>query len=98
MRTAADMLAEAIKTFNERGKVYKDNYRKVGKIMVALFPEGIMVETEEDWCRLHIFLLQIIKQTRYVSNWDRGHADSMRDLAVYAAMLEAIDEEINNAP
>lgn len=93
---AADLLEEAAETYRERNKVYGDNYKLVGNVMAALFPDGLHVKTPHDWNRLHIFLLGVVKQTRYVNNWDKGgHKDSIHDLVVYSAMQEEIDD---NAP
>ena len=48
MKNAADILKEASKTFLERNKVYGDNYKSVGRVMKALFPNGVNLKTEED--------------------------------------------------
>jgi len=94
--TAGEVLKQAAKTFDARHAVYGDNYKKVGAVMAALFPDGIFLKTEDDHNRFHIFMLQIVKVTRYAENWGRGgHADSTLDLSVYAAMLHSIDEEVN---
>lgn len=94
-KTAADFLDEAAKTFRDRNAVYGDNFKRVGAVMAALFPEGITLKTEDDHNRFHIFALCVIKMTRYTQNWNvGGHADSIHDNTVYSAMLEAIDAEI----
>lgn len=91
MRTD-EILTEAAATFKARNAVYGDNYKRVGEVMVALFPNGVTLKTTHDWERMHIFLLGIVKQTRYCNNWEQGgHADSIRDNTVYSAMLESID-------
>ncbi len=37
---------------------------------------------------------RVAKMSRYAANWNAGgHADSLRDIAVYAAMLESLDAE-----
>jgi len=96
MNSAHDILRTAAKTFEERHAVYGDNYKLVGAVMSALFPDGIVLKTVDDHNRFHILLLEIVKLTRYVQNWNNGgHADSQLDLAVYAAMLNSIDYEIN---
>lgn len=93
---AGEILAEAAQTYAERHAVYGDNYKLVGNVLAALFPEGLRLVTADDWNRAHIFMLMIVKQTRYVQNWDRGgHQDSIRDNTVYSAMLEEIDADIN---
>lgn len=89
---AGDLLAKAAETYRERHKVYGDNYKLVGAVMEGLFPDGLTIKTAHDWNRLHILLLLVIKQTRYVQNWATGgHQDSIHDAAVYSAMLEEID-------
>jgi hypothetical protein len=64
------ILRESADTYEERNKVYGDNFLKVGAIMSALFPDGLTVKTPDDWNRLHILVLGVVKQTRYVQNWD----------------------------
>lgn len=99
MKKAHDILREAAQTYEERSKVYGDNYIRVGKVMEAHFPDGLLIKTADDWNRLHIFLLGVVKDTRYVTNWNvGGHQDSSRDKTVYSAMQEAIDLEINSRP
>jgi hypothetical protein len=96
MKTTDQFLEEAIDTYRQRNKVYNNNYELVGKIMMGLFPDGLVVNTAHDWERLHIFLLQVVKQTRYARNWDNGgHSESMTDLTVYAALLSEIDAKEN---
>ena len=89
--TADQILMGAAETFRTRGKVYKDNYKTVGAVMAALFPEGITLKTPKDHERFHIFMLGVVKMSRYVKNWDKGHQDSVHDQTVYSAMLEMID-------
>ncbi len=94
--SAQEILRDAADTFEDRRKVYGDNYKLVGAVMAGLFPEGITLSTIDDHNRFHIFMLEVVKLTRYAQNWQKGgHADSQLDLAVYAAMLNSIDEEIN---
>jgi len=90
-RTAADIMAEAAETFRERNKVYGDNYKNVGQAMQGFFPNGITLSTPEDHNRFHLFMLAVVKMTRYANNWEQGHKDSIRDATVYCAMLESID-------
>lgn len=93
--TAADKLNHMAATFRARGAVYGSNYIKLGHAMHALFPDGLTISTPEEWTRLHLFLLGMTKKTRYAHNFlNGGHADSIHDSAVYAALLEAYDENI----
>uniref|UniRef100_A0AAU7VH59 Polynucleotide kinase/phosphorylase n=1 Tax=Serratia phage Spe5P4 TaxID=3159438 RepID=A0AAU7VH59_9CAUD len=88
-RTAADVLAEMADTFRERNAVYKDNAAKVGEVMAVLFPDGVTLKTAADHKFYHLFELLIVKLTRF-TNSGLKHEDSVHDLTVYGAMLEAI--------
>jgi hypothetical protein len=91
------LLREGAKTYEERNKVYGDNYKNVGNVMKAMFPDGIKLETAEDFTRWHLLELKIVKLTRYANNFlTGGHLDSIHDDGVYSFMLEAIDKELNN--
>jgi hypothetical protein len=94
MTTAADKLEAMAATFRERNAVYGDNFVRLGNAMHALFPNGLTIASPEDWTRLYFFTLQIVKASRYATNFTKGgHADSVHDAAVYAALLEAFDEQ-----
>lgn len=86
---AADILEKAGSTFRTRNAVYADNYKKVGAVMKALFPQGVLIETEQDHNFYHLFELMIVKLTRFV-NSGLTHSDSIHDMAVYAAMCEVL--------
>lgn len=85
----------AARTYEERNKVYKDNFRTVGRLMKSLFPNGSpQLTNEDDFNRWHIFELIIVKLTRYAQNYSTGgHKDSLDDILVYVAMLQEIDSE-----
>jgi hypothetical protein len=103
--TVPDMLREAAGIYEERNKLYGDNYKRFGTIMAALFPDGIarragignaLGETMPEYFNRVGVLIQIIsKLTRYCQNFDRGgHPDSLDDLAVYSMMLQELDREV----
>jgi len=94
-RPSADqILAEMADTFRERNKVYGDNYKRVGAVMAAMFPNGIQLIEEDEFNRWHLFELIIVKLTRF-ANSGLTHADSIHDAAVYCAMVESLT--IDNA-
>jgi hypothetical protein len=89
---ADKILEAAAKTYRERNAVYGDNYLRVGRMLEALFPDGILLKTAADHNRFHLFMLNIVKLSRYAVNFNNGgHQDSIHDATVYAAMLESID-------
>lgn len=89
MSDPADILAEMADTYRERNKVYGDNWKTVGHVMMALFPDGVSLFDADSFQRWHLFELIIVKLTRFV-NGNMTHVDSIHDIAVYAAMLESV--------
>ena len=84
-----------------RNKLYGDNYKKFGALMVALqnfVPGGAFpAETEDDWNRLGVMVMLASKISRYCAIYkDGGHSDSLDDLSVYSQMLNEIDREIRS--
>jgi len=90
--SAADYLDKAAETFRERGKLYGDNYVRAGNVMLAMFPQGIKLDTARDQTRYHLMSWIVGKLCRYAVQWEKGHADSIHDATVYCALLEDFDE------
>jgi len=90
------ILMAAAATYRARHPIYGRNWHKVGGALAAMFPDGITLRTPNDHTRFYLFVLEVMKQTRYANNFaNGGHADSMLDTSVYSALLTAVDEEIN---
>lgn len=94
---AGAILEELSKLYRERNAVYKDNWKDIGPVLVGFFPAGITLASPTDFIRFHLFMLALVKLTRYTNNWATGHSDSVRDAAVYLAMLDAADG-VNKEP
>jgi len=93
-RMVLDGFTDKRQIYAERAAIYKDNYKVVGRVMKALFPDGAPALIDpEDYDRWHIFELIIVKLTRYTNNWADPHKDSLDDLQVYGAILGALDAE-----
>lgn len=82
-----------VETFKERGAIYGDNYKRVGDVMMALFPRGVVLRTPEDFLRWQIFEMLVVKLTRLAVT-GLTHRDSAHDIGVYGAMLESVVGEI----
>ncbi len=85
------ILSEAQHTFLSRNAEYGGNYRRMGALILALFPEGGVppVRTPEEGNRLNLLIDCLGKLQRYAHAFHKGgHKDSAHDLIVYAAMLE----------
>lgn len=80
--------------YDQRAKIYGDNYKLFGKIMVEIFQgKGVMLNTAEDFNRFAIFVQVVSKVTRYGNQFSKGgHPDSLDDGAVYSMMLRELDE------
>jgi len=91
--TVPEMLYEAAKIYEKRAEVYGNSYRDFGPVMMALFPQGLDINTSDDWNHLGVLMHMITKLTRYAPNFHRGHDDSLADLAVYATILRELDRE-----
>ena len=86
-RNPAEILDDMSDTYRERNKIYGDNYKKAGKVMEVLFPQGVKLERADQFLKLHLLEMIVMKLTRF-TNSNLTHKDSIHDLAVYAAMLE----------
>jgi hypothetical protein len=89
----ADILREIVGTLLSRDADYKGSDEMLAAVMAALFPHGVSLRSSRDHHRFHLFMLAMVKVTRYARNWENGHDDSLRDLAAYSAMLLAIDRQ-----
>lgn len=89
------MLRELARIHDERGTIYGDNYKHGGLALLAMFPKGIVLETEEEFNRFHLLVYLYGKLSRYARTVKTGgHVDSLDDLAVYAMLLQEYDEEL----
>jgi len=89
------ILEQSSDVYRDRSAVYKDNFRSVGRVMVALFPDGrppLVTAADDD--RWHIFELIIVKLTRYANNYDVPHEDSLLDMLPYLGILGGLDQEL----
>lgn len=94
-----EMLREAATTYEERNKLYGDNYKDFGIIMSSLFPTGICLGSVDDFNRFGVLVQIVSKLTRYTHNFGSGgHDDSLLDLAVYSQMLRELDDEGKGVP
>jgi len=95
MTTGSDVLKLAERTYKERNRSYHDNFVRLGNAMHSMFPDGLTMQSPDDWTRLYFFMANQVKMSRYATNWyEGGHKDSSVDAAVYAAMLHAYDKDL----
>lgn len=93
MKTVPEMLREGAALYEERNKLYGDNYKKFGPAFIP-FLRGIRIETGDDLNRFAILIQVLAKITRYCENFNAGgHDDSLVDMVVYATMLRELDQQ-----
>jgi hypothetical protein len=98
-KSVPEALRKAADLYEERNKLYGDNYKSFGKLVDVLFPNGFPSGAQESHVsyqnRVGVLIQILSKLTRYCANFgDGGHSDSLHDLAVYAMMLDELDAEL----
>ena len=89
--TVPEILRDAAKTYEERNKMYGDNYKQIGAGLAALFPNGIPAMSPDEWNQFGVWFMIYCKSIRYAMNIGKGgHLDSAHDSIVYSAMLEEL--------
>jgi hypothetical protein len=90
MASLEENLKRALATREERKALYKDAHIRHGYVMAALYPDGIRLNSPDDFARFGAVSMIVSKITRYTTHPELGHPDSAHDLIVYAAMLEEL--------
>jgi hypothetical protein len=88
--TPDQILIEAAELFKSKNAEYGDAYMDHPILMHMLFGE-ITLRTVDDYAKFTRVSSIIAKLNRYAKNFPTGHADSARDLVVYAAMLDQLE-------
>lgn len=92
--TVPEALRKCADTYEERNAIYGDTYKELGDLMLSLFPEGIRLQTADDFNRFGCFFEMTNKMQRYANSFFQGgHQDSTHDISVYSQMLEELDRE-----
>lgn len=87
--TPEQVLKEMLMTRRSKAAEYSgDTADKAGAIMAIIFPKGVYLSTPEEFECFSIFNQMIGKFIRFGAT-RMSHVDSVHDLGVYSAMLEA---------
>lgn len=93
--SVSDRLRLMATLYEEKNKVYGDQYKRFGDIMMAILGP-IHIRTASDYNRAMTLFNMITKIGRYSRNFSgEGHPDSLDDLSVYSQMLSELDDERN---
>ncbi len=93
-KTAQQYLEELVQLHAERGERYTDDYKRRGSSLLPMFPDGLTLKTPEDFNRFAILVHIHGKLMRYANMFGKGGcADSLRDIAVYAMLLQELDSD-----
>lgn len=87
-----ELLRAGAATYEQRNKLYADNYKRIGKLLEIIYPNGLPANFDaDDWNRFGVWFMIFAKSVRYAMNMKAGgHKDSAHDMMVYAAMLEEL--------
>ena len=93
-----EILEQAKQTFKDKGKEYGHTYENFANVISALFPDGIYIIPGEEnkTNKIGIIFMIVHKIMRYCNSMPDGHNDSLKDIIVYAAMMEEIDTKNDN--
>lgn len=90
-------LEELAEIQSQRAEVY-GNYKIIGRVMDALYPDGFLVKGPDEWNRIILFLMIQNKLAR-ISNGipTSSHRDSLDDISIYAQMLANFEDDLDEA-
>lgn len=91
MSIVPEILHKAADLFEERNAIYKSGYKDHASMLFQMIGP-VQIESVNDMERILRVSACVGKLTRYAKNIKEGHPDSARDLVVYAAMLQELDE------
>jgi len=82
------MLEEIFEIYTERDAQYGSRWKRAGEVYADLFPNGVTLNTPQDFQQYQMLTWCISKITRYCASFaDGGHRDSAKDLIMYAVFL-----------
>lgn len=93
------ILRDGADLYDRKNADYGDSWRKQGRILAAMFPNGITLKTEEDFTKFFVVTRMIDKLNRatnieFITKGqqvkDETVKDTYQDLAVYAAMIGSL--------
>lgn len=93
----SEQLRKNADLFEQRNVVYGSNYLSFGHVMMALHPDGLVLDTEDKMNQAGVWFHLVDKMSRYANHINRGmpgHSDSMNDISVYATIMREVDENI----
>lgn len=92
LRSVPERLSDLGTLYEERNKEYADAYKRFGKVMNQLFPDGLFIQGEKQFNQLGCFVQIISKSARYSTSLGKGdhHEDCCDDISVYAQMMQEI--------
>ena len=86
--SVTQVLEHALEIHADRDYTYNKSYRQSGDLYAVLFPNGVRLETPEDFGTFTALTNVIMKLHRFCRNLDHGgHLDSALDMTNYSAIL-----------
>jgi hypothetical protein len=82
------ILESGAATYRERNAIYGDSWETFRNVMTALYPNGVSLNGEDEVI-IYNWISHIAGKLVRFKNSGYKHSDSMHDISVYAAMIEA---------
>lgn len=93
IKTPDQILKSAAGLFKSKNDEYGAGYKQLGDILFSLFPDGLALNSKDDFCRWATYTMILAKVNRYAQNFEGGgHEDSLVDLMVNSSMLIELDQ------
>lgn len=93
MKTIPELLKEKITLFEQKGKEYGNTYQMFGHVWNAIFPNGVKIKGIKQANVMEIYHMLMHKLLRMASKIETPSEisiDSVKDMQVYAAILEQL--------
>jgi hypothetical protein len=83
-----EILERGARTYRQRNAIYGDSWETFRNVMALLFPNGLDL-TDPDNILIYNLLSHLVGKVVRFTNSKFKNTDSVHDISVYAAMIEA---------
>jgi len=99
-----EKMIKGAELYKKKNNDYGDSWKKTGKILAVLFPEGLKLDTEEKFTEFSIIIRKIDKLSRItnllftekeIKIKSESVIETCEDDGIYSFMLADFIEEIN---
>ena len=104
-KTVPQLMEEAAEIYKLKNQDYGDSYKIFGKVMEAIFPDGLQLSTVSEFNKIGVLTMTLTKIIRYANLFTKRQKDggeptyeaikdTVLDKGVYSFMLAELEEEV----